>query len=663
MPRRQEEAVRVGIRILVAAALAGLVALLLHGPARAADPLEEAMLESLLETPAVSAEQRLREAEERLHLDRRHRWEAALRLVLDAAWTAGQGGSVRAALAGARDLYRAWEALRTRSPVEREVLRVLDAEMRGGTRHESLRVLHEDLLERERSSRFRERMDAIRDALDSGRLARARRRLDVLLERGFHSELASLEAVLIERESRLDARRRALVEPGEPTRPWEPRLLSALLLGDTTSVCGHPAARDEAALVCAAALHSRGERRRAFDLLDAIADGSGPEAAAAARWLGQSRLHPRRAWARALWRYRIRRVLGWVGGSKLERDGLSLTSRARRAWRSVVSPLNLALSFPMRVIRWREPEGTGVRRAAALVLDWSPEGDATREAREWLARTRPSTAERRRAALFDDGMLRLPPARTSYTPVFARPVLLTASLLDAAPGPGVRRIAERFDGVPAVLLVPASPVAAPGPSEVELSTPEAVVVLRELARAVERGAARSFERGAGSPVEALRRLELGIRGGRRLRVRASGAAPAEGVSTDTVLGLLDGAPTAVAGVALRRGDDDVRVERRVLGGRVPCPDGVVCLDRERPIAGRVYAHVDLDGDTRIGVETRIRRASFRLEMSESGPGASFRLPVAAMLGIERWIPLEASLALDLTGVRIEPKIRSDVATR
>ena len=90
---------------------------------------------------------------------------------------------------------------------------------------------------------------------------------------------------------------------------------------------------------------------------------------------------------------------------------------------------------------------------------------------------------------------------------------------------------------------------------------------------------------------------------------------------------------------------------------------MVCLDRERPIAGRVYAHVDLDGDTRIGVETRIRRASFRLEMSESGPGASFRLPVAAMLGIERWIPLEASLALDLTGVRIEPKIRSDVATR
>jgi hypothetical protein len=658
MSRRNEEAVRVGIRILVAAALAGLVALLLHGRARAAEGVPEETLASLLETTAATPEDRLLDAESQLRADRRHRWEGALRVVLGTAWNVGQGNTVRAAISGAKDLYRAWEALRVRSPIEREVLGILDAELRGGTKNESLRSLYDELLERERSSRLHDRIGEIRDALDSGNLTRARRRLKPLLERGEgNDKLESLRVALIDQESRDAVRRSELLDSAEESRVWEPQLLAALLAGDVQRVCDHPAAAGEAALVCAAALHSAGERERAIDLLGSVAEGSGPDARAAERWLSGSRIHPRRQWARAVRRYRVRQFLGWLGGSKLERNGLKLSSKAGRAWRAVLSPLNLALSFPTRAFRRRQPEGTEVRKAAALVLDWSPNEPTAREARDWLQRTRPSAAEQRRHALFEDGVLRLPHARTRYSPVFARPILLTASLLRSNVGPGLRRIAERLGEAPALLLVPDSPVddALVG-EEAPLSTPEAVTVLHELARALERGDARAFKEGTRGPVEALRRLELGIRGGRQLRVRTLASRLGD-ASSDDVVAILEGGTAHVERVAIRHAGDDLRAERPLYAQNFDCPDGVVCLDRPRAIGAGVYSRVDIDGDTRIGVETRIKRASLRLEMSESGPGASLRLPVAAMLGIDRWLPVEASLAVGLTGVSVEPRIQ------
>ena len=660
MPGRHDDAVRVGVRILVAAAIAGLVVLLLHGRAGAAEMASDAIFETLLAAPGVPPAERLEEAQSRLQADRRGRWEAALRSVLQTAWSASQGNPIRAALRGARGLRRTWEDFHVRSQVEREVLGVLDAELDGEVKDPSLLALHRKLLDRERSVRLRGRIEDVRDALNSGELERARLRLGHLVARGNDEELESLRVSLLEEQRRRAERRSALLDSSEQSRAWEPQVLSALLVGDVRGVCEYPSAAGETDLLCAAALHSAGRREEAIDLLGSVAEGSGPEALAAARWLSAKRIHPHRHLDRAVRGYRVRRILGWLGGSELERRGLSLSSKAARAWKAVLSPANLVLAMPMRILRGRKPEGSEVRRAAELILDWNPKGSAAVEARDWLARTEPTPAERRRDALFEDAMLRLPKARTRYTPVFARPVLLTGSLARSDVGPALRRVAERYPDAKALLLVPESPLddAVVG-LEPPLTAPEAVTLLHELARALERGDAEPFAGSDRGHLDALRRLELGIRAGRLLQVRTLSSRMNEiSSATEDFAAFLEGGTATVAGVAVSHKRDDLRVERTFVS-RVHCPEGIVCLDRPRPIGGGVYARVGVDGKTRIGIETRFHHASLRLEMSETGPSASLHLPVAAMLGIDRWVPVGASLGASLTGLSLDPTINNN----
>jgi hypothetical protein len=60
----------------------------------------------------------------------------------------------------------------------------------------------------------------------------------------------------------------------------------------------------------------------------------------------------------------------------------------------------------------------------------------------------------------------------------------------------------------------------------------------------------------------------------------------------------------------------------------------------------------------------VRDASFRLEIDETGPQATLDLPLAALLGIDRWIPLRAALVVGLEGIRLAPHFDSrSVATR
>ena len=98
------------------------------------------------------------------------------------------------------------------------------------------------------------------------------------------------------------------------------------------------------------------------------------------------------------------------------------------------------------------------------------------------------------------------------------------------------------------------------------------------------------------------------------------------------------------------------MRRSLVGSGLSCPSGLVCLDRVRSVEGGVYARVDVDGDARVGVETRVKGVSLRVEVSDAGPYATVDLPVAAMLGIQRWVPLSASLGVGLGGITVAPRL-------
>ncbi len=654
MSRRHEDAIRLGIRILVAAALAGLVVLLFQGRARSAELISEGTLETLLDSPLASSTARLEEAEALLQRDRRHRWETALRQALEVAWTAGSDRSVRGAISGARELYRTVLTLRKRTPVETEVFALLDAEVRAGVGDESLRSLHARLLEREREERMRTRLAEIRKALDAGDLMRARMGLGLLRERApTHPELTRLEDAWADLDRRERGSRESLIEMEGETRPGQAARAAALLLEEVPAGCGSSRGEGEPSLLCAAALYRAGAREEARTLLARLSRGDGGASETASRWLRDPQLFPERVWLRARWRGRVRRVLGWLGGHSLEDRGLDVSSRGLRAWRGAMSPLNLGLSVPLRIARGRMPNPTRLRRAARFYLEHDPHGRSAGEAREWLLRTRPDRVERRRLALYQDGVLELPKARTRYSPVYARPLLVTTALLETGKGAGTEALAQRLAAAEAVVLTPAPP--GPPADALVLSTEEAIQVLHALAEAVEKGRAHSLKGSTDEAVDALRRLTGLVRGGRALHAHPW-VQPSASSRKQTVLALLEGDPARFEQVGFHRGGDDLAVQRPLLGPNISCPSGLVCLDRIRPIQGRLYGSLGIEGDARLGVETRVQGASLRLEMSEAGPLASLFLPVGALLGIDQWVPLEASVRVSLAGISVAPRL-------
>jgi hypothetical protein len=261
--------------------------------------------------------------------------------------------------------------------------------------------------------------------------------------------------------------------------------------------------------------------------------------------------------------------------------------------------------------------------------------------------------ERRRLDLYEDGVLVLPRARTRYSRVYARPVLVTAALLETARGAAIEALAQQLEGAEAVVLTPASP--GPTADGVILATDEATRVLHALAAALEERRALSYGGSAGEAGEALRRLTGVVRRGRALRVHPWVKAPSS-PRKQIILALLEGDRAHFEQLTVERGRDDLSLQRPLLTPHIPCEPGLICLDRVRPIQGRLYGSLDLEGDARLGVETRIQGASLRLEVSESGPLASLLLPVGALLGIEDWIPLEASVQVSLAGISVAPRL-------
>ncbi|MEE8557482.1 MAG: hypothetical protein V3T14_06305 [Myxococcota bacterium] len=662
MFRRHDEAIRVGVRLLIAAALAGLLVLLLQGRAHSAELPTDGPVEMLLDSSGLGEGSPLEEASAILKRERRGRFEAAFREVLDLAWKAGSRRSVRGLLSGGKDLLRVMRKLRARSPGERRALALLDAEVRAGTEDEQLRSIHSKLLQREREAVERGRLSQVRKAIRDGALVRARARLGSLRRRVEDGPgMGKLEAELSELEAREAEARESLLRVADLASASSAPVLAALLLGDVERVCStDPRETDlvdsERSLLCAAGLYRAGDPEAARLQLEPVAGDDGASARTARRWLQDSNLYPDELFKQARHRYRIRTVLGWLGGRQLEARGLDLSSSGVRAWRAVASPLNLALGLPVRMIRNRAPDGGELRTAASLYLERRPQGTEARSARSLLESTAPGAHERRLDALFRDGMLDLPRARTPYAPIFVRPIAITAALLRRqgreSPAGG---LLEHLGEADALILLPSTgrPLSE---HESELSSPEAHRLLDELARAMEDGTARAATVSEASAIEALRRLDRAARSAPALRLRLWFAQRSGRVS-DAVLALMEGNPARLERVTLRRGKDDFGLERPLLAPKIP--RGLIVLDRGRPLHGRLYATVDLDGGPRIGMEATFQGALLRVELSGGGPHASLRVPFGSLLGIGRWMPLEASLGISLAGITVSPRIDSD----
>lgn len=654
MSRRFDDAIRLGVGILIAAAVAGLLVLVLQGRAHADDDLEHERLAALLE-PGESAGGAAARVDRLLAEDRSSRLGAAARVALDAAWKAGSRRSLSGAVSGARGLVRAVGVFRDRTEAEREALRILEAEARTGPEESGLRALREELFDRAQHERLRKRVEAIEDALEDSDLTRARIGLSRLREEApFHPRLGDLEAAFAELEESRARSIDSMLRVRHEAAPGEVSRLQSLLLGRPDELCDGQDEDVDLALACAAALVANGQRADALPVLERLTERAGESGDLAERWLRDPRIHPEREWRRAQRLQRIRTALGWLGGATLEQNGLDLSSRGLRAWRSTVSPLNLALSVPIRVMRRRDADSAPIRRLALDYVEYHPEGPAVDEAEAWISRTDPTPQERRRASLFDDGVLVLPKARTPYLPVAARPVLLTRSLLLRLDAPTAAALADRIPPDAAALIldpVDGAPGAGADPSFVE----GADALVRSIAEALERNRARSVSGPKDQAIEALRHLDRGLRDGGRIVARPWSPETPEG-ERPSLLSVLEGDPASVGGVAVERGKDGMSFGGSLTGRALDCPAGHVCLDRTRRVESRMFAGVDVDGGARLGVETRVRGASLRLEVTAEGPHASLNVAVASLLGFDRWLPLHASFAVGLYGIHVAPRL-------
>jgi hypothetical protein len=640
MSRRLDEAIRLGVGLLVAAAAAGLLVLVLQGRAEAADGEIDPALQALLPAPALSLGERLDSLETMIEEDRQERFRSAARMALAAAWKAGTRQSVRGAISGARSLWRAFRLLRTPSSVERRALALLEAEMRSGTSDDGLEAFHSRLIERARERRLEKRISGVTDALRGGDVAWARMRLGRLRDHApTHPRVASLEEALSKLELRRAEEREFLLRPPSNPVPADANLLQALLLDDVETVC-RGSLDAERSLSCAAGLYSNGSREEAVDLLERTAEGEGNAASIAARWLGDERIHPEALWTGVGRQDSMRKALGWIGGRDLEERGFEISSRGLKAWRTAASPLNLAVSAPVRMLRGHAPARDRIRRLALYYLDLRPTGPAADEARGWLARTEPSEAEIRRQTLFDDGMLVLPRARTRYTPVVPRPLLVTRALLLEG-GAASRGLAEEFGEAETMLLVPLRD----GATEegTRLARHRAVSLVANLVVLLEGGVALPVRGERDHALGALRRLDRSLRSGGGLVARPLAAEQPDGIEAG-LLSALEGEPARVAGVEVRSGRDDLKLRQDLFGSDTRCPEGVVCLERKRALSGQMYAQLEIEGEGKLGVVTSVRDASLRIEIDETGPQAKLDLPVAALLGIDRWLPLRAAVA-------------------
>ncbi len=261
MLSKQEEVIRVGVWVVVMAAIVGLVVLLLTGVAYPQEPSQpEDMARLLVPGTGPSAGERLEEAQSLLREDRRRRLSGLHLALIDTAWQAFTQASPKRLLQSARRVFRQVRGWRGRSPAEDRALDLLEAEVRAGSEDSQLRELYQELRGREDRERLKRLLREAERAIAAGDLRLARRRLERVRALDPHApRVAAASQALEERETALKTVPESQASPEiEGLEAWEAPLGAALLLERYGFALELPSARPDAALAQAVAAYLSG---------------------------------------------------------------------------------------------------------------------------------------------------------------------------------------------------------------------------------------------------------------------------------------------------------------------------------------------------------------------------------------------------------------------
>ena len=477
MLAREEEAVRVGIRVVVVAAVVGLLVLLLHRSASSQE--NDAGMQVITERALPSAAERAREVEGILADHASQRRSDTQLLLFDTAWKAVSGLSPRRALRSVKQLIRHLEQSSRRSAAEDRALDLLTAEVRAGRADAQLEGLYRELLAREERERSDQWSDQAESALLRGDLRGARRRLARAKELDPESpRITEVELAIAGNSAGIQsARDEASDEALEPSEAWEANLTAALLLERYDVAKQNSSPRADAVFARAVASYLDGERDEALESFQVLGEMGGATGALAGDWLEtafgsdgafqpsvSSPLHdtkPRQS-------MRARILTG----------GLSLLGLDQDRPRSSLSVLGYAVSVTEHLIELPSALGRQAGKAATGYLKLRI--DPARKVLEaellgWIGLEEPEPSMP--TSYWEDGMLRLPRARTAYAPVHPRPVLVTRSGLEAVLDEPSPLLKERLtdDGAIVLRSVPADAIVAGQGSLKFLSEPISTV--------------------------------------------------------------------------------------------------------------------------------------------------------------------------------------------
>ncbi len=628
---------------------------------------------SLLLSPELRSDQaRAHEASDLLSAERTRKLADLSSAFVDLGLHASVQASPLRLLRSAGKIGRGVRDWDDRTAVEDEALALLEPGARSGDLDAESLALYARLERRESAERVAQLLADAEQALGAGDLRRTRRTLDRALELEPGSSLADqlLDEIAL-REWR--------AEPDEDVAAgdtdldgqiaaWEVELGTALLVDDfeRAQTLG-PDDVSEAALARATARYIGGDREAALDAFREVARGADAAAASAAEVLTDARVNPAGAFEEEVKLYRTRRALGWMGGAQLAetavpssaavlsftRDGYRAWQGSYRAWRDVLRPVNLVIDAPARAWRSWQPDGRDLHAAAERYLELVPDGERGTEAAAWLETLSAQQRNNPRVSPFRDGVLVLPHAQTSFDRLSATRIVVARAALTAAAPELLATLG--CDEAPALLLTLDTGSVRPEPTGTALSGSESLDVLARLASGIERATLAPRGEDASGVLAMLRRLDSSVRAGSTLVAGSWTAEPTSGIDAFGTA-LVDGGRSRTIGdVQLERRRETLVAERQIGVSDSYCPGEATCIDLQRDVDPVFYASSVADGDVGVGARAGFENARLSFEVGTHGPRASLVIPVARWLGISRFFPVEAHLAVGLDGISAGPQ--------
>jgi len=643
MSTSQDAVIRVAVRAVVVAAIVGFLVLMFHGRAWAETPEDLALkltsIDAAEQSPAARARALIRQ-------DRRGRWlriqdrffETGIR-----AWTAG---SPRRLISGVRDLASELWSLQSRTPSEDRALDLLEVDLtRDSDASRADQDLYSALRERELEDLLAQRLELARGALKHGYLTLALVQLERATELDANSEeaLELLDRWALECEDGRVVPADSLADLLDSDWGGESEVsaLAALLDEDYGRVRAHAAESPGGQYARAVALYLGGQQEAGLGLLTELGERNDSVGDLARSWVQREDVNLSATLDREARTYRVRHMLGLVGGRALADDGTAMSPEMIRAWRDSMTPMNMALSLPARLIRGWRPDGEALRKAAREYLREMPAGIRAEEAREWvetLTQTEePETAMLTGVSSPRDGF-RLPPAKTAYVKLSASPLLVTRGVLDSVYVSDAGALREAIGNGPAVVLEARRDVA----PDQGVDPARARRLLSELAFALEEGRLDPMGgTGLAPTLEGIRRLERALRDGAVLVAEQAEFGTTEVWGTVT-RAYIDGEYETVGALSFSRGSDEIKAARHFGGRSVRCPEATLCVDRTHAVKSTVFARVDTDSNLQLALAGEIGGARMSMSMIGSdGPRASLVLPVGRWLGVGSWLPVAA----------------------